>query len=192
MKIKTMFYHKMSELEPEQCEIEKIIELPRDEFLSLLRNPLKDRDFISENNYFMRMDKEGVYHCLLALGEEYDDGILIESEGYDYARKCAFIPNARQIVNQPQYQNFKDLDKRLLDAVEDIMSRYNSYEYEEPYRVLIDELIEDHHFDKSYVPIFIEMLKEYSDASDIEMVDDEIFIYKNHQNESEDCFMKLE
>ena len=107
-----MFYHKMPEYKPEQCEVEKIIELPFQEFLSLLHNLLKDRDYISENSYFMKMDKNGIYHCLLALGEDCDDGILIEAEGYNYARKSAFIPNARQIVEaQSQYQDLIEVYK---------------------------------------------------------------------------------
>ena len=40
-----------------------------------------------------------VMHCLLALGEGYNDGILIQSCGYDYPRYAAYIPGMRDILN---------------------------------------------------------------------------------------------
>ncbi len=43
--------------------------------------------------------QDGVLHCLLALGEGSNDGVLIEAEGYDYARYAAYIPGMRDIVN---------------------------------------------------------------------------------------------
>ena len=37
-------------------------------------------------------------HCILFLDANGSDGILVEAEGSDYARKSQFIPNARAIV----------------------------------------------------------------------------------------------
>jgi len=62
------------------CQIEKIIELPGDEFASLAAHPYTDRDYITENRDLMG-EWDGAYHCLLALGEGGSDGILIEAEG---------------------------------------------------------------------------------------------------------------
>ena len=40
----------------------------------------------------------GVCHCLLVLGKDCSDGVLIESEGYHYARYASFMPGAREFV----------------------------------------------------------------------------------------------
>lgn len=61
---------------------------------------LSNYKFIDQNKERMYVDENNVYHCLLVLGENQDDGILIESEGSSYARYSSFIPNARQLVNQ--------------------------------------------------------------------------------------------
>jgi hypothetical protein len=37
-------------------------------------------------------------HCLLVLGEGCSDGVLIEAEGYNYARYSSFMPGAREFV----------------------------------------------------------------------------------------------
>jgi hypothetical protein len=37
-------------------------------------------------------------HCLLVTGESREDGILVESEGYDYARYAAHVPHVHTII----------------------------------------------------------------------------------------------
>ena len=39
-------------------------------------------------------DQEGIYHCLLVTGEGRRDGVLVESEGYRYARYASYVPDA--------------------------------------------------------------------------------------------------
>ena len=52
---------------------------------------------IRQNKDAMGHDEKGI-HCLLVLGEGGRDGILVDSEGYDYCRLAAYIPEARTIV----------------------------------------------------------------------------------------------
>ena len=106
MKINAMLHNKTERFDFKECQVDKIIELPSYDFLSLLKNLLKDRSFISENIDVMYIDENEVFHCILALGEGSDDGILIEAEGYNYARYSAFVPNARQIVNSMAEDNY--------------------------------------------------------------------------------------
>lgn len=54
--------------------------------------------WLSDNKSLMRCE-EGVEHCVLFLGEGSQDGVLVNSEGYDWARYAAFIPGARMIAN---------------------------------------------------------------------------------------------
>lgn len=81
------------------CVIEKIVELPEAEYKYFKTAPLRDMPFIAENTDLMYRYENGVFHCLLVLGEESSDGILIESEGYNYARYSSFMPGAHEFVN---------------------------------------------------------------------------------------------
>lgn len=122
MKINVPFRRKNVGIETNPCVVEKTVELPADLFAYFSRNLLDDYDFILENIDFMYQDKDGVNHCLLVLGEDQDDGILVESEGSAYARYSAFVPNARQLWQQAQYdpalQSFCD---RMQAAMENIL-----------------------------------------------------------------------
>ena len=69
--------------------IEKIVELPRPEFLAFTRSLLKDYSFIDENIDLMYRDIKGLYHCILVKEKGSTSGILVESEGYSYARYAA-------------------------------------------------------------------------------------------------------
>ena len=71
--------------------IEKEIILDKDVFDSFVNEPLNDYDFIKENIELMHVDKNEVYYCIFVTADEYDFGILIESEGYGYARYSAYF-----------------------------------------------------------------------------------------------------
>lgn len=74
--------------------IEKAIHLSKEEFESLLKEPLKDREYIKANKEKMYEDKDGYWHCIYVVADEYDYGVLIESEGSDYPRYTAYLPKA--------------------------------------------------------------------------------------------------
>ena len=59
---------------------------------------MKRQPFLADFADHMGVDTDGLHHCLLVLGEDRDDGILIRYEGADYARYSSYISNARQIV----------------------------------------------------------------------------------------------
>jgi len=42
---------------------------------------------------------------MLVLGEGVDDGILVDPQGYDYARYTAYIPMARQLFQNEQVES---------------------------------------------------------------------------------------
>lgn len=70
--------------------IEKIVELPADEYEHFQNNLLEDCECIKENIKLMRVDTEDVWHCILIREEGSKEGILVESEGYEYARYSAY------------------------------------------------------------------------------------------------------
>lgn len=98
LNLQAIFTRKAEDYPVRDCVIEKIVELPEAEYKYFKTAPLRDMPFISENIDLMHRDKNGVFHCLLVLGEESSDGVLIEAEGYNYARYSSFMPGAREFL----------------------------------------------------------------------------------------------
>lgn len=75
-------------------KIENTITLEAEIFEAFLNSPLGDYDFIEDNIERMYIDKDGIWHCILITAEGYDFGVLVQSEGYSYARYAASIPRS--------------------------------------------------------------------------------------------------
>ena len=99
--------------------IEKTIRIPEKEFASMLGNPMEDKDFLMENKELMYQDFSGTYHCLLIVGEGRTDGILIQSDGYDYARFASYVPEAAVL----SYPSLHEMNRKLAAAVDFIVSK---------------------------------------------------------------------
>ena len=98
MRMKANYVEKPSNFIMDDWQIEKVVELSHEEFSALKIAPCQPQPFITENKNCM-FHKDGIIHGLLALGQGGHDGILIDAEGYDYARIAAYVPGARDIVN---------------------------------------------------------------------------------------------
>ena len=95
--MKTNFIRKATfeELLPQDAfVIEKTVVIDPTIFECFIHFPLNDYDFIKENVDLMYCDKDEVFHCILVTSESHDFGILVESEGYHYARYAAYLPKA--------------------------------------------------------------------------------------------------
>ncbi len=98
MKYKAIFQYKPINFQMDDCRIEKVVDLPAGEFAALTVTPLRDHPAVAANRSCM-FSENGVMHCLLALGQGSNDGVLIESEGYNFPRYAAYVPGMRDIVN---------------------------------------------------------------------------------------------
>ena len=98
MKFKANFTEKPVNFQMDDCRVEKVVELSHEDFCRLKIIPLANQPFIRENTGCM-FHRDGIIHCLLALGQGSNDGILVDAEKYDYARLAAYIPGMRDIVN---------------------------------------------------------------------------------------------
>jgi len=98
LNLQAIFTRKAEDFLIWDCVIDKIVELPEAEFKYFKTAPLRNISFIAENTDLMYKDSDGVFHCLLVLGEGSSDGVLVESEGYNYARYSSFMPGAREFV----------------------------------------------------------------------------------------------
>ena len=71
--------------------VEKTIILDEEGYRHFADNLIADAQFITENIEKMFVDKNGIKHCLFIRKEGANGGILVESEGYSYARYAAYL-----------------------------------------------------------------------------------------------------
>ena len=110
MQARAIFRRKEPCFEPSECEIERVIRLTDSEFAMFQQTLLADYDFLRENADLMRVE-DGVTHCLLVVGETFEDGILVNSDGSSYARYAAYFPNAKSyLLTQGQTQQVVQAD----------------------------------------------------------------------------------
>jgi len=76
--------------ETSRFTITKDIELNDKDFKEFCKDFLENRDFIIENSISMGYDNDA-YHCILVYNKKSNDGILVENEGYGYARYTAVV-----------------------------------------------------------------------------------------------------
>ena len=62
----------------------------------------------TESRICIMMKRRIAIPCLLLIGEGHKDGFVIDTEGYDYARYIAHIPNAEQLAIAVQYPNLEN------------------------------------------------------------------------------------
>ena len=102
-----------------QCQVEKVVELPAQKFDAFVYNPQAGvQEFIAENKKLMR--SVGVdNHCLLVLGEDRIDGVLVNSEGTDQVRYAAHLPCARTILAAALEQAAELIAQECVKAADD-------------------------------------------------------------------------
>ena len=83
--------HKDDLIPRDTVNIEKVVIIEINEFRKFENRLLDNYDFIAENKELMYIDEDDVWHAILITAKEVDYGILVESEGYDYARYAAYI-----------------------------------------------------------------------------------------------------
>jgi len=84
--------------EEAKCEyiIEKVIELPEKEYSAFASSLLVDNEIVKASRNLMYVDANEVWHCILVKALGSKDGILVEAEGYDYARYTAHFKGGAQ------------------------------------------------------------------------------------------------
>ena len=97
MKINAQMQCKAAGFDLDKCHIERVVEVPKADFFALTHCPIGRHSVIQANQDVMGHDADG-FHCLLILGEGQRDGLLVDSEGYDYCRYSSYLPEARAIV----------------------------------------------------------------------------------------------
>lgn len=121
IRLKAEFNNGIRKFSLTNCKVEKVIELTQEQFHYFYNNLDEDQDFIKDNIDLM-YEEDKTAHCLLVLGENIPHGVLVESEGYDYARYCAFVPNVKSFLREKSMSPYL---KELNEKVEDVINSVN-------------------------------------------------------------------
>ena len=108
--LNTSLERKPTELAVNGCIIEKAIPVSHRMFETITKAPLRDEPLIAENKDIMYFDsKYNKYHCLLIYDKEFGDGIVVESEGSNYARYAQYVPQAKTIYDHYRATHLNEL-----------------------------------------------------------------------------------
>lgn len=117
MNIKAIFHRKQPELNLKDCVFDRVVFLPDDQYRKFQKNMLDDYDFIRQYRDEMYQDGDTV-HCILVKGMNSSDGILVNSEGANYARYAAYLPAAQAFLNEQQIDQTQEPERREITQEE--------------------------------------------------------------------------
>ena len=139
-----------------QAKVEKKVCLPAGEFEEFLKNPLGDMPCIVENIDLMQEDQEGIYHCLLVTGEGRRDGVLVESEGYRYARYASYVPDAAAL----EYDSLSEFGAGLSRLADQMIQTGTDGTRDGNWIFYLDQVQEGCNFSLSENPALAELLAD--------------------------------
>ena len=155
--------HKAYSYEPMQIEVEKVITLYGKRFEQMRDHPLEDAPEIIDNRELMYMEGNTA-HCILFLDGNGSDGILVEAEGADYARKSEFIPNARAIIEQSK---FTAGERQLHDELEAMAVSIAELAHTGQQKFNFDDMLGDANLKAFMIQAVAEMLDRRSDLAEV-------------------------
>ena len=176
MQARAIFRRKEVCFEPSECEIEKVIHLSDSDFARFQQTLLDNYDFLREHADLMRVEGS-VTHCLLVVGESFEDGILVNSEGSDYARYAAYFPNAKSyLLTQGQTQQVEQAKAPVEAASPSVVGGVSAalLAYGEKMKKILDHVIDqalDDHDQSAYI-ISLPQVRENFDS---DIIDDDLF-----------------
>ena len=97
MKLNANFQSKQPAVEEAPCEVSKVICLTDKEYAFFRKHLMYDYDFLRKNADGMGF-RNGIRQCVLVMGETSEDGVLVDSSGYGYARYTAPFLGARSYM----------------------------------------------------------------------------------------------
>ena len=153
--------HNAYSYEPLQIEVEKVIPLYSKRFEQMRDHPLEDVPEIIDNRDLMYMEGDTA-HCILFLDANGSDGILVEAEGFGYARKSQFIPNARAIIEQ---NDLTDSERKLHAEMKAMADRIAELAHTGQETFIYEDVESDTNLQELMIQAVAEMLDRRADIA---------------------------
>ena len=162
---KAIFERKISAFHTRECEINGIELMNDKEFEIFSKNLLSEQSFIADRKDEMYIDSAGKIHGLFALNIDSGDGILIDSQGYDYPRYVAFMPNIKPYI-----------DKQISMVAEQIIKEAVENTSNGSWAIYFDEIEESHGIvvkeNNGIDAMLLDAITSRDEIAEIEVLDD--------------------
>lgn len=130
-----IFLRKEEKLSVQKCMIEAVITIPESEFKEFQNSLYERQSFILDNLDKMYVGMSGELHTILVVGDESSDGVLVESEGYDYGRCVSFLPEAKAFLKRKMEEMTDKIITDRRNANPDELARISFSELSEMYGI---------------------------------------------------------
>jgi len=181
MIVKTIAQFKDPEIVAQPWEIERTVELPPGEFRYFKEHLLRDQSFIAEHADELHKDGHGITHGMLVLCEGIDDGILVNSEGFNYARYAAYLSGARTLSLMNRYPTLRDFCVQMDALVDKYVQQALAGQEDGQFTISyadVDAEVERRVFDEDMVnfdrQLFLDMLFDRPEFDEVETTQNEI------------------
>lgn len=181
---------KSSGFKPQKCSVEKVIEVSGAEFQRFIEAPTLRNYYLPQYKKLMGYYDDS-YHGVLFVNMENGDGLLVNSEGADYARYSQFIPNAREIIQRHEQTAAIDALKNHMDSCID--KWLEKCESESKFNISLTDLINDINFGEFFVEYVSERLSDDPRIGDCELTANTLEVTKRELVETRFyCPLKIE
>lgn len=161
---------------PQRCSPRRIVEISKEQFDDFRKNPDKTYSFIGESTGYCRIGRLGEVNCLLVMPEGGRDGMLVLTNGSNRAEKVAYLPFARDKIQQERYYSLAEHNRKLIALVEQYATEAVRNQVEGQAVILVEQLrnnTDDSNLDED---LFIEMLSERPEIASGEWTEDAIYL----------------
>lgn len=162
-----------------------MIELPEEQYLSFCREPWVPHSFLEEHQEDITV-KDGIWQCLLVLGEGQQDGILVNTDTVNMSVYVSYLPWARKLYLLDQYPALSAFNEIMGNLAEYYVQKAIEGQQNGLYRILKYDLLGALEAGASKFELMLKMLKERQEFSYLEYSDEELFIKLNQKYVQED------
>lgn len=167
--------HKADRFVPKKCTVEKVIEVSDSEFRAFTENPMKRNYYLPKYKDLMGYYDDS-YHGVLFVNMENGDGLLVNSEGYDYARYSQYIPNASDLIRQhKQTAALENLKAHMDGCIDKWLEKCGS---ESKFDIPLTDLINDVDFGEFFTEYASERLSGDPRIESCELTPNDIEVTK--------------
>ena len=175
--LKVSLQRKEPEVHFEACQVDHVHTLSESEFRFFQHNLMLETDFLRDYNlHHAAPPSEGVRNGVLVLSSGSDDGILVCTEGYDYARYSAYVPYAKQILMLKQYPALLDYGKEMTGLADKCIQKAVTVGLPEPYKFSMEALRGSTIQESFNAELLLELLGNRPEVEDMEVDGDDILL----------------
>lgn len=175
--LKVPLQRKEPEVHFDACQVDYVYTLSESEFRFFQHNLMEEQDFLRDYNlHHASPPAEGVRNAILVLSAGSDDGILVCTEGYDYARYSAYVPKARQIMMLKDYPSLQDFGGEMKNLADSCIRKALTLGLTEEYKSSLDRLQQHFSRDTFNTELLLEMLNDRPEVESVDIDGDDLLL----------------